>query len=106
MQDMASTPDDLAPFVAGLDALPSGYGEGLFEGRRYGVTVRISEDGRRRWLFGEALGGTDRVSCNLYRLENGRWLLKPCEMARDKVVDFVLGFRPDVRPSASSPARP
>ncbi|KQT46392.1 hypothetical protein ASG43_11835 [Aureimonas sp. Leaf454] len=85
----------MAPFLARLDALPTGHSEGVFEGRRYGVTVRISEDGRRRWLFGEALGGLDRISCNLYRLADGRWLLKPCEMPRDKVIDFVLAYRPD-----------
>ena len=87
--------DALIDFLANLSALPPGYSEGEFDGRRYGVTVRASKDGKRIWLYGEALGGPDRVSCNLYRLEGGRCLLKPCEMAADKVVDFVRRFRPD-----------
>lgn len=81
-------------FLRHMGALPEGYGEGLFEGRRYGVTVRRSADGRRQWLYGEELGGADRVSCNLYRLGPGRVRLKPCEMAEAKVVAFVLGYRP------------
>ncbi|KQT64014.1 MULTISPECIES: hypothetical protein [unclassified Aureimonas] len=98
-----------APSDAFLDrfaALPAGYSEGLYRGRRYGVTVRMSEDGRRSWLFGEALGGGDHVSCNLYRLGE-RTLLKPCEMAPDKVIDFVLAFQPvgqpGVRPAIPAP---
>ena len=90
---------DLSRFLAHLDALPRGYGEGTFEGRRYGVTVRASEDGKRGWLFGEELGGTDRVSCNIYRLGGGRARLLPCEMPTEKVVAFGLGFVPDARPN-------
>lgn len=80
-------------FLRRFDRLPLGYSEGLYRGRRYGVTVRVSADGRRSWLYGEALGGGDHVSCNLYRLA-GRALLKPCEMSPDKVIDFVAAFRP------------
>jgi len=89
---------DLSLFLERFDVLPLGYGEGTFAGRRYGVTVRASEDGKRGWLFGEELGGRDRVSCNVYRLGGGRARLLPCEMPAEKVVAFVLGFVPDVRP--------
>ena len=57
--------DRTAAFVTPLEALPIGYSESLFAGRRYGVTSTTSADGRRRWLFGEELGGPDRVSLNL-----------------------------------------
>ncbi|NDV89148.1 hypothetical protein GTW51_20990 [Aurantimonas aggregata] len=80
-------------FLDGFGRLPVGYSEGLVRGRRYGVTVRRSADGKRSWLFGEELAGNDHVSCNLYRLRD-RTLLKPCEMAPEKVIDFVLEFRP------------
>ncbi len=42
----------------------------------------------------EELGGGDYVSLNLYRTGRGA-RLRPCEMTEAKVVDFVLGLRPD-----------
>lgn len=84
----------MAAFLARLDTLPAGYSDGLYRGRRYGVTIRSSEDGRRRWLYGEELGGPGRVSCNVYLLEGGDLALRPCEMPLDTVVRFVLEFSP------------
>lgn len=75
-------------------ALPAGYSEGRFGGRRYGVSVSSSADGKRRSLFAEELGGKDLVSLNLYLLASGKALLKPCEMPEAKVIDFVMGFEP------------
>jgi hypothetical protein len=49
-------------------AIPSGYGEGVHEGLRYGVTVRKSRDRKRTSLFARALAGGDVVSFDLYRL--------------------------------------
>lgn len=79
-------------FLARYDALPLGSFEGVFEDMRYGVTRTESPDGKRGWLYAEALGGTDHISLNLYRLESGV-RLKPCEMPRQKVIDFVLGLK-------------
>lgn len=79
-------------FLSALARLPSGYSVGLFEGARWGVTVERSADGRREKLYGEALGGRDHVSFNLYRV-GGQPRLKPCEMPAAKVIDFVRGFR-------------
>ena len=84
---------------AGFDAaflkLAEGYSEGVYEGRRFGLTVRRSGDGRRNSLFARELAGTDIVSFNLYRTVSDRTLLKPCEMSAEKVVAFVLDFSPD-----------
>jgi hypothetical protein len=41
-------------FESTLAAIPSGYGEGVYEGLRYGVTVRKSRDGKRTSLFARA----------------------------------------------------
>jgi hypothetical protein len=82
-----------ADFEAALGALPEGYSEGVYEGRRYGVILRRSDDGRRNSLFARELAGTDIISFNLYRLGSGNASLKPCEMSSEKVRDFVLGFR-------------
>ena len=84
-----------AGFEAAFAKLAEGYSEGAYEGRRFGVTVRRSEDGRRNSLFARELAGTDIVSFNLYRFTSGKTSLKPCEMSAKKVVDFVLGFQPD-----------
>ena len=80
-------------FEAALDTLPEGYSVGFYEGRRYGVSLHRSNDGRRETLFARELAGTDVVSFNRYRLGSGLTSLKPCEMSAEKVRAFVLGFR-------------
>ncbi|MBZ9856361.1 hypothetical protein LB566_21355 [Mesorhizobium sp. CA13] len=82
-------------FESALAAIPCGYGEGLYEGLRYGVTVRRSCDRKRSSLFARALAGGDVVSFNLYRLRSGESSLRPCEMPVEKVIAFVLGYVPD-----------
>ncbi|MBB3936192.1 hypothetical protein [Aureimonas phyllosphaerae] len=79
-----------------LDGWPEGHCEGSFEGRRFGVTLHRSGDGRRIWLYGEERGGGGIVSANLYRLADGEALLRPCEMPAEVVARFVLGFRPEI----------
>ena len=85
--------DGNADFETALGALPSGYSEGVYQGRRYGVSVRRSDDGRRNSLFARELAGADIVSFNMYRLGSCNSSLKPCEMSTEKVIDFVRGFR-------------
>lgn len=82
-------------FNAAFEKLAEGYSEGAYEGRRYGLIVRRSEDGRRNSLFATDLAGNDIVSFNLYRVTSDKTSLKPCEMSSEKVVAFVLNFRPD-----------
>ena len=79
-----------AKFDAAFKELPEGYSEGIYDGRRFGVTVRRSKDGRRNSLFARELAGSDLISFNLYRVSSGKASLKPCEMSADKVVAFVL----------------
>lgn len=83
-----------AEFDVAFAKLAEGYSEGAYQGRRFGVTVRRSGDGRRNSLFAKELAGTDIVSFNLYRTASDRTLLKPCEMSAEKVSAFVLNFRP------------
>lgn len=84
-----------ALFVSAFEKLPEGYSQGTYEGRRFGLIVRRSKDGRRNSLFAKELAGSDIVSFNLYRFTSGRTSLKPCEMSARKVVAFVLDVRPD-----------
>ncbi|KRW97490.1 hypothetical protein ACFFHG_09390 [Gellertiella hungarica] len=93
MRSTCENVDGNGDFETALDALPSGYSEGVYQGRRYGVSVRRSDDGRRNSLFARELAGADIVSFNMYRLGSGNTSLKPCEMSTEKVIDFVRGFR-------------
>ncbi|MDP9812562.1 hypothetical protein J2W42_005432 [Rhizobium tibeticum] len=96
-------PPLLATFEDALSRLADGYVDGNFGGRPWGVTVKRSQDGKRTWLYGVELGGTDIVSFNLYRLAGPGSILKPCEMSSAKVIDFVLGFEPKTEKAASRP---
>nr|WP_104825453.1 hypothetical protein [Rhizobium sp. NXC24] len=86
----------LEDFEAALTCHPDGCVEGNFRGRIWGSTATRSLDGRRTWLFAEGPGGRDIVSFNFYRV-SGRLTLKPCEMSSSKVIDFLMGFRPNGR---------
>ncbi|MBY5371085.1 hypothetical protein HFO92_31285 [Rhizobium leguminosarum] len=90
-----------ATFEDALAKLPDGYVDGHFGNRSWGVTVKRSQDGKRTWLYGEELGGTDIVSFNLYRLAGPGSILKPCEMSCAKVTEFVLGFEPSTAKAKS-----
>jgi hypothetical protein len=62
-------------FESALAAIPSGYyGEGVYEGLRYGVTVRKSRDGKRTNPFPRALAGGDAVCFKPLPTEVGRGL--------------------------------
>jgi len=94
-------PSIQATFEDALAKLQDGYVDGHFGDRPWGVTVKRSEDGKRTWLYGEELSGTDIVSFNLYRLAGSGSILKPCEMSSAKVIEFVLGFVPN--PAKAAP---
>ena len=79
-------------FDMALSSLKEGYTDGFYQGRRYGVSVHRSQDGRRIRLFARELAGKDIVSFNLYRL-GPEAALKPCEMSVRKVRNFVREFR-------------
>ena len=88
-----------AEFDGALGRLAQGYGEGVYEGRRYGVTVRRSADGRRNSLFARELAGTDIVSFNLYRTASDRALQSParCPLKRSWRSCWSSGRMPEGR---------
>ncbi len=59
------------------------------------MTIERPVKARITKLFAEQLGGSDFVSFNLFMVGDGQAVLKPCEMASEKVIDFVLQFEPD-----------
>jgi len=75
-----------------LTSWPRGYFTARYAGRRYGVTNTAHANGRSFKLYAEELGGSDRVSLNIYRPPSrAEPALKPCEMPIDKVTAFVAG---------------
>jgi hypothetical protein len=88
----ALAPATRREFEEALAKIPTGYSEGFFADRRYGVTLARSDDGKRSNLFARELGGQDVVSFNLFRLGSGEARLKPCEMSNEKVETFVVGL--------------
>ncbi|OYU38326.1 MAG: hypothetical protein CFE33_15745 [Pseudorhodobacter sp. PARRP1] len=76
-------------FRAALDLIPEGYSEGLYQGQRWRIEKTTYSQGRSVKLYADCLAGSDFVSLNLYHLASGD-VLKPCEMAEDKVRAFVL----------------
>ncbi|MDB5666690.1 hypothetical protein [Cypionkella sp.] len=81
---------DADAFRTALSLIPEGYSEGLYLGQRWRLEKTTYTHGRSVKFYARSLGGTDFVSLNLYHLAAGD-VLKPCEMAEDKVRDFVLG---------------
>ncbi len=84
-------------FLAAFDSLPLGAFEAVYQGRRYLVTRSEFAGGASQKLVAHQLGGSDYISLNLYRLASGA-RLKPCEMPKAKVVDFVLNLKQDTPP--------
>ena len=82
-------------FLSAFHALPLGAFTGQAHGRRYQVTRRSYANGRSHELIAQELGGADFISMNLYELQSGA-RLKPCEMPKAKVLDFVLVLVPDM----------
>jgi hypothetical protein len=81
-------------YLLELDALPEGHCLGTYHGKRWRCSKSKHAGGRSTKLYAEALDGSDFVSLNLYRTAAGP-RLKPCEMPKEKVIDFLEGFEPE-----------
>ena len=93
-QDASDATVDMQRFVVAFDGLPEGAFEAWYNGKRWHA-VRSSHAGvQSAKLVAEEAGGRGYVSLNLYRLPDGRMLLRPCEMSAAKVHAFVCGAQP------------
>ena len=79
----------LRSWIERLRAFPDGASDVTYRGRRWLMRKETRLGGRLIKLYAEELGGADFVSLNCY--EVSRPLLKPCEMAEEKVIAFILG---------------
>ncbi|WP_082677501.1 hypothetical protein [Ruegeria profundi] len=82
-------------FLSAFFAIPAGSSTGQSNGKRYVVSRSELAGGKSQKLVAHELGGNDYISLNLYLTRASGALLRPCEMPAEKVVKFVLGFRPD-----------
>ena len=76
-----------------VDALPEGWSEVTYAGRRYGLTKITRTGGRSLSVYAEQLNGSDVISANVYRTGSGD-VLKPCEIPAAEVLDFLRGADP------------
>lgn len=74
-----------------IQAIPIGYSEVLFQGKRYGLSRTDFNAGKSIKVFAEELGGTDFISFNFYVTTQNQHL-KPCEMPAAKVIEFLNGY--------------
>ena len=72
--------------------LPEGYSEGIYEGKKYGITKAVFNDGKSYKIYGKELCGSDFVSLNYY-ITSKKQLLKPCEMPAQKVIHFLTNVQ-------------
>ena len=78
-------------FLDRFDVLPLGGFQGIYRGTRWHAVKSEFSGGKSQKLVAHQAGGNGYISLNLYRLTNGRALLKPCEMPEETVIDFVMG---------------
>ena len=83
-----------AEFAPALRAIPRGTTKGLAGNIRYCATRSDFNSGQSIKLVAEALDGSDYISLNFYDLASGGQLA-PCEMSHEKVIAFVMRYRPE-----------
>ncbi|WP_241780950.1 peptide methionine sulfoxide reductase [Cochleicola gelatinilyticus] len=71
-----------------LNSIPEGFCKGFYNKTPYRITKQIFNKGKSGKIFAEASDGSDFISLNYYITKRG-FLLKPCEMASEKVVHFL-----------------
>ncbi len=73
--------------------LNDGYSTVIYNDRKYGLSKTVFNNGKSIKLFAEELGGKDFISLNYYITDQTE-LLKPCEMPKSKVLDFLYNLKP------------
>lgn len=71
-----------------IQKIPEGYSEGIYRKRKYGISKKTFNKGKSFKIYAEELGGNDFISLNFY-CTSEQELLKPCEMPKEKVLDFL-----------------
>lgn len=72
--------------------IPNGTSQGTFDSATYSISKTEFNNGKSIKIYAEELGGNNFISCNFYRTKND-FLIKPCEMPLEKVVNFLTTFK-------------
>jgi hypothetical protein len=78
----------LHPVLNYIENIQEGYSEGTYLKKTYGITKTTFNSGKSYKIYGDELGGTNFISLNYY-ITKERHFLKPCEMPKEKVVEFL-----------------
>ena len=81
-------------FHTRLLKLPNGSYDVFYNERRYLLSKETKLKGSLIKLYAKELGDNDFISLNYYS-NIGEGLLKPCEMPKEKVIDFILNLKLD-----------
>lgn len=68
--------------------IPLGASEKRMNDKKYLVTRKDFNGGKSTKVFAQELGGNDFISFNFYLTNQGQQL-RPCEMPKQKVLDFI-----------------
>lgn len=75
-------------FHTKLLKLSNGSYDVFYNNKRYLLSKQTQLNGKLIKLYAKELGDNDFISLNYYNIDEP--LLKPCEMAEEKVINFVL----------------
>ena len=79
-------------FHTKLLALKDGSRDVIYNNKRYLLSKQTELNGKLIKLYAQELGNNDFISLNYYPLI-GKGLLRPCEMAEKKVINFILTLK-------------
>ncbi|WP_299179982.1 peptide methionine sulfoxide reductase [uncultured Aquimarina sp.] len=68
--------------------IKEGYSEGIYNNVKYSITKEVFNNGKSFKIYAKELQGNDFISLNYYITSTSE-LLKPCEMPKQKVIDFL-----------------
>ncbi|WP_327018941.1 peptide methionine sulfoxide reductase [Croceibacter atlanticus] len=71
-----------------IDSIPKGFSKTVYKSQTYSLIKTTYNTGDSIKIYAEELGGTDVISANIYSL-NSNYILKPCEMSKQKVLHFL-----------------
>ena len=80
------------PFHTKLLSLNNGSYYVFYQNKRYLLSKQTQLKGKLIKLYAEELGDNNFISLNYY-VNIGNGLLKPCEMPKEKVIDFILNLK-------------
>ena len=82
----------MMPLKTYIEKIPEGFTFGLFQDKKYAITKQTFNQGKSFKIYGHELQGTDFVSLNYY-ITKKKDLLRPCEMPKEKVIDFLTNVK-------------